>query len=674
MTRGAYNVLKWLWLLAALALCGAAIADRGRALVDQNAPGPAHDGTTWDTAFLTIQDGVDAATPWGEVWVADGTYVENIVMGEGVGLYGGFLGAESGGYETNRDDRDPINNIATINGNYAGSCVVMAPGAVVDGFTVINGTGTAGYHGALCGGGFYCDGMGESGAITGNKIYYNSAVGGGGIWCWNGSSPLIGDNWIARNAGSYGGGIGSNESAPTVIDNFVFFNEADVTGGGIWWQNGDALIIGNFVSANEADLLGGGLSAVLSSSVVSHNVVQDNTAPRGAGFYGGGFSGLAVNNAISNNHASMQGVAVFCEACEKATFTCNTFTENDGTDEGRAFAFDSDNHEHPSDVTIVNCILWNEGGEIYNLDGSTIAITYSDVWGGWGGTGNIDADPLFADSSPSDWHLTKGSRCIDAGDNSAPGLEDTDWDSEPRIVNQKVDMGCDEYLTQSAMAPDPQPECDGPLFGGSQSGFPAWVWFSIPLTPDCVAGSGSNDDPNTLLGFDCSGYLWYWDKYTKASQVYKPPFVTWPLAVANSYLLYMKGGVPNPSYDGIVPFNPWFHEFRLGRQGWTWVGMPGLDKLGGKDFMDSVLVMYPAGPTGVLRTAGQDYAATPGNWIAWSWSYWNTWLQAPQTFTPYAPFGHKTCYPWVGYRIWVKVGTAMDEDDADQATLLWFKQ
>jgi hypothetical protein len=662
----------WWLLLPALAFLVSGSASAQVVYVDKNSPGPGHDGTSWDTAFLSIQEGVGAATPAGEVWVADGTYLENVVMGEGVALYGGFLGAQVGGYETDRDDRDFVNNTATIDGDHSGSCVVMAPRAVVDGFTVVNGTGSVGYSGELCGGGFYCDGTGDSGAIANNKIYYNSAWGGGGIWCWNDSSPLISQNWVANNSGYFGGGIGMFHGAPTVSANYVFFNYAEMSGAGIAWQYNDPEIAGNFVSANMSDGLGGGISAVTTSSVITHNVVQDNTALAGAGLYCGGFHGLVSNNAICNNHASYWGVGVYCDTCEKATFTSNTLTENDGTDKGRAFAFDSYEQQNPSDVLITNCILWNEGGEIYNIDASTLTITYSDVWRGWAGIGNIDADPEFADSSPSDWHLTWNSRCIGTGDNSAPGLQDTDWDSEPRIVGQKVDMGADEYLTWNTEAPNPEPECGGPLFGGSQNGFPAWVWFSVPLTPDCVAGSGS-DDPNTLLGFDSSGRLWRWDKYGKYSQVYMPPFVKWPLAVGDSYLLYLKGGVANPGYKGIVPFNPWFHEFRLGRQGWTWVGMPGSEKLGGKEFMDSVMVMYPSGPTATIRSAGQDCAAAPNNWLAWGWPFWNTWLQAAETFTPYAPFGHRTCYPWVGYRAWVKVGTAIDDEDPDQVTLLWFK-
>jgi hypothetical protein len=101
--------------------------------VDQNAPGPVHDGKTWDTAILKIQEGVNSATPGGEVWVGDGTYIENVVMGQGVALYGGFLGAEPGGYETDLSQRDYARHLAVINGAQSGACVLMAPSARLDG-------------------------------------------------------------------------------------------------------------------------------------------------------------------------------------------------------------------------------------------------------------------------------------------------------------------------------------------------------------------------------------------------------------------------------------------------------------------------------------------------------------------------------------------------------------
>jgi hypothetical protein len=235
-----------------------------------------------------------------------------------------------------------------------------------------------------------------------------------------------------------------------------------------------------------------------------------------------------------------------------------------------------------------------------------------------------------------------------------PRLEHFEWSSVFGNPDLSMAMG------QWTYAPDPEPYCNGALFGQPAAGYPGWVWFSIPLVPDQSA------DPQDLLGFDCSGTLFCWDKYLKAPQVYNPPFVQFDLAVGDSYLLWLDAGVANPGYPGSQPDKPF--EFMLGKQGWTWVGMPGTQALGGDDFMNNVCVTFPAWKT--QRTAAEDYAA-PDPWLSWGWAFWDTYAQAARTFTPYAPFGCDTCYPWLGYRVYVNVGTAGDENGQDQVVLIW---
>lgn len=217
-------------------------------------------------------------------------------------------------------------------------------------------------------------------------------------------------------------------------------------------------------------------------------------------------------------------------------------------------------------------------------------------------------------------------------------------------------------------APIPEPGCQGALFGQPQAGFPGWVWFSIPLDPSDCCDDANCYDPETLLGFTCGGRLWYWDRYAKTSQVYKPPFLRWDLAVGDSYLLYLNAGVQNPSYWGKHPTRG--IEVMLGKQGWTWMGKPGSRSLGYPDFMPTVKVMYPSDETGEVRTAAEDRGSDQP-WLQWGWSFLDTYLQAPKTMTPYAPFGYNTCFPWLGYRTWVNVGSAVDENDPDQVTLIW---
>jgi hypothetical protein len=284
-------------------------------------------------------------------------------------------------------------------------------------------------------------------------------------------------------------------------------------------------------------------------------------------------------------------------------------------------------------------------------------IVYTCLWDNedgpcWGcamGEGCMIDDPEFEDPDERDYHLTAGSPCVDTGCGTA-------GDGTP------IDMGAYQFGGWVA-APIPQPYGDVRLFGEPYGGYPGWVWFSIPLHPAVSA------DPSYVLGFDCSGVTYRWDKYGKYIQVYKPPFATWDLAPGDSYLLYLTGEVANPEYFGEPPDSPF--EFRMGRQGWTWIGMPGNEMMSGPEFMSSVRVRYPSDEQGTVRTAQADYNATPNNWIAWSWSFFDTGTQGPKTFTPYAPFGNRDCYPWLGFRTWVRTGTAVDENDPDQVTLIW---
>jgi hypothetical protein len=100
---------------------------------------------------------------------------------------------------------------------------------------------------------------------------------------------------------------------------------------------------------------------------------------------------------------------------------------------------------------LTNCIVWGSGNSPIFPGGPT--INYSDIQGGYPGAGNVDVNPLFANSPTSDLRLQAGSPCIDAGSNSAvPAGITTDAAGNPRIVDYPgvhdpgaiVDMGAYE--------------------------------------------------------------------------------------------------------------------------------------------------------------------------------------------------------------------------------------
>jgi hypothetical protein len=62
-----------------------------------------------------------------------------------------------------------------------------------------------------------------------------------------------------------------------------------------------------------------------------------------------------------------------------------------------------------------------------------------------GNRGNISADPLFVDSTKSNYQLQAGSPAINAGTNLAPDMPRLDRAGHPRIVGGTVDLGAYEF-------------------------------------------------------------------------------------------------------------------------------------------------------------------------------------------------------------------------------------
>ena len=97
-------------------------------------------------------------------------------------------------------------------------------------------------------------------------------------------------------------------------------------------------------------------------------------------------------------------------------------------------------------VDLVNAILWanrsdsGSGHHIYNYADATMLVSHSDVEGaGFDGSAehnyNIDADPLFVDTTPGsvDLHLQPGSPCANSGSNDALPRDIRDVDDDGNV-------------------------------------------------------------------------------------------------------------------------------------------------------------------------------------------------------------------------------------------------
>jgi predicted outer membrane repeat protein len=178
------------------------------------------------------------------------------------------------------------------------------------------------------------------------------------------------------------------------------------------------------------------------------------------------------NAVFEKNKATCRGGAIFSSG-SPVTITACTITGNTapsgGAYFGRVLGFEYDNCPTVmsllNHLTVGSSVLWANGQDEIAVDKPEfeVEVSYSDVQGGMAGTGNIDADPLFADPDVAadagadagigHFHLQPGSPCIDAAE--GPAMPATDIDGNSRIDDTEVpntglgppwaDMGAYEY-------------------------------------------------------------------------------------------------------------------------------------------------------------------------------------------------------------------------------------
>jgi hypothetical protein len=357
---------------------------------------------------------------------------------DGVRIYGGFLGNATGGGETARSQRNPEENETILSGDigtlddpddnayHVVTALDCTNATVLSGFTITGGNASSSDD---------LDGVGGGLLVVGS-------AGGDGF-----SSPQI--------------------SRCRFIGNAALASSVERGAGGgayVTWtdtQNGPpAQFVNCTFAENSAQHAGGGGYVRTAMAHFTNCVFVDNsTLDPSEGSSSGG--ALGVKCALTLTVTSCDGPLMTVTNC---TFAGNS------SPFGSAVSADS-----PSEPAIViqNAIFWdNDPNVIRPHDTSLIEVTYSDVEGGWSGTGNINADPLFCGGGSGILRLQPESPCIDAGSDVAGPLDITNVDDDtetdtlpwdiiklPRVVNAKpgsndVDMGAYEHPTTLACPAD----------------------------------------------------------------------------------------------------------------------------------------------------------------------------------------------------------------------------
>ena len=385
--------------------------------VDASATGGANNGTSWKDAFTDLQSALTDASYGDEIWVVAGIYRPTTKYGgsdernrsfqlkNGVGLYGGFAGTE-----TSRDKRSWLLHETVLSGDigaegedsdnsyhvfYHPADMALDSTAILDGFTITGGKADGGSFPHDSGGGMFNEG--SSPALANCTFSRNSARSRGGGMHNDGSSPVLTHCTFGGNlTGNVGGGVSNEYSSLPTLSGCTF-------------------------GGNSANFGGGGMYNLYSSPGLTNCTFDGNLAGSlGSGMYNDSSSPGLTNCTFSANSAGAAGGGMY--------------------------------NWYSSSPTLTNCILWGDiPDEIFNdsLIRSPV-VTYSDIQGGYGGEGNIDAVPWFADPDNGDFRLGACSPCIDRGDNLASDLPEFDFEGDDRILDGDgdgvaiVDMGVDE--------------------------------------------------------------------------------------------------------------------------------------------------------------------------------------------------------------------------------------
>jgi hypothetical protein len=279
-------------------------------------------------------------------------------------------------------------------------------------------------------------------------------------------------DWRTHETVLRGGGPVVTGAQGARLDGFTITGGSAESGAGVYVA-GCAMTLENcVVTGNVATVAGGGVYLSGSTSVIARcRIEYNNSAIWGGGVYVSYcVPGPVIRNCVflrNRLDGGNDGGAIYVEESALEIRNC-TFFQNYAKRQGGALQIFANDEATPG-VVMKNAILWGDsvgmagnGDEVCVQKWGKLYWSYSDVAGGsaamyhrgggedFPGAGNLDLNPLFADTDTGDVHLKseagrwtpdgtvfddETSPCVDAGDPADPC--DEEGQSEPC----SIDMG-----------------------------------------------------------------------------------------------------------------------------------------------------------------------------------------------------------------------------------------
>jgi len=206
-----------------------------------------------------------------------------------------------------------------------------------------------------------------------------------------------------------------------------------------------AQIIGFTITSGNSGL-GGAIACQRASPTISGCILRNNTALTGGALYCSDYTNVVIQNCLITKNEAGSGAGIYLTGNENEAQIRNCTVSENTAEQGGGLLFGS----HSSPIA-TSCVIWkNIPDSIEARPDATPIVQYTLIQGGWPGTHNIDADPLFVVGPRGEFYLSqrkagqdKTSLAVNNGLGTAKqlGLKKTTTRTDRRRDKRAVDMG-----------------------------------------------------------------------------------------------------------------------------------------------------------------------------------------------------------------------------------------